>query len=444
SDLLNIGASGVTAYGKALGVVGENIANAQSTGYVRRDARLTTQGITATGGATIAPKVGSGVRVASVTRSTDAFRVADSRLTSADAARASARSRWLTAAETALPGGSSGVPATLTAVYNAGDALAGDPDGAVPRQRFLGAVDEAAGALRIGAEGLARVSEGITQEAQGSVDALNGALGALVKINASLMRTPPGTSAAANLADQRDAAIDTIAAQAGVDVAIGARGTATITLSGTPTVLADVNGAVTVDLAQAQDGRLSLSIGDGGRGTTLQPLSGALSGLTDAASAVASRRRQLDGVAIEFAGKMNAWSAAGRDAAGAQGGPLLMGTGAANIALVITDPAQVAAANDDAENGNALTLGAQRGAGGVEERAATLISGLAQTVAAAKAESSAASSRADSSALMREETSGVDLDREAADLLRFQQAYSGAAKVIQTARETLQSILSLF
>jgi flagellar hook-associated protein 1 FlgK len=38
----------------------------------------------------------------------------------------------------------------------------------------------------------------------------------------------------------------------------------------------------------------------------------------------------------------------------------------------------------------------------------------------------------------------VDLDNEAAELLRFQQAYSASAKIIQAARETLQDILNLF
>ena len=33
---------------------------------------------------------------------------------------------------------------------------------------------------------------------------------------------------------------------------------------------------------------------------------------------------------------------------------------------------------------------------------------------------------------------------EAAELMRFQQAYSGATKIIQVARETLQSIIDLF
>jgi flagellar hook-associated protein 1 FlgK len=42
----------------------------------------------------------------------------------------------------------------------------------------------------------------------------------------------------------------------------------------------------------------------------------------------------------------------------------------------------------------------------------------------------------------RDHVSGVDLDHETADLVRFQQAYEGSARVIQVARETFQSILS--
>ena len=44
----------------------------------------------------------------------------------------------------------------------------------------------------------------------------------------------------------------------------------------------------------------------------------------------------------------------------------------------------------------------------------------------------------------RDSLSSVDLDKEAADLLRFQQAYDASARIIQVARETMQSILAIF
>ena len=39
---------------------------------------------------------------------------------------------------------------------------------------------------------------------------------------------------------------------------------------------------------------------------------------------------------------------------------------------------------------------------------------------------------------------GVDLDREAADLLRFQQAYQASAQVISAAREMFSTLMKIF
>ena len=49
---------------------------------------------------------------------------------------------------------------------------------------------------------------------------------------------------------------------------------------------------------------------------------------------------------------------------------------------------------------------------------------------------------ADAAAAARDNVSQVDLDKEASELIRFQQAYSAAARTIQVARETMQTLLS--
>ena len=49
----------------------------------------------------------------------------------------------------------------------------------------------------------------------------------------------------------------------------------------------------------------------------------------------------------------------------------------------------------------------------------------------------------DNAAAARDAVSGVDLDTEAVDLIRFQQAYQASSRVIQVARETFQSILAI-
>jgi flagellar hook-associated protein 1 FlgK len=43
----------------------------------------------------------------------------------------------------------------------------------------------------------------------------------------------------------------------------------------------------------------------------------------------------------------------------------------------------------------------------------------------------------------REESSGVNLDDEAANLIRFQQAYQAAAQVIQAAQKSFDTLLQI-
>jgi flagellar hook-associated protein 1 FlgK len=113
--------------------------------------------------------------------------------------------------------------------------------------------------------------------------------------------------------------------------------------------------------------------------------------------------------------------------------------------LATSDPDAIAASSPaGAANGNLLALTPLRDANGAEHRWAALVAGHAQMVAAAKSENTTASARRDGAFAARDELTGIDLDQEAADLIRFQQAYDGSAKIIQVARETLQSILDLF
>lgn len=85
-----------------------------------------------------------------------------------------------------------------------------------------------------------------------------------------------------------------------------------------------------------------------------------------------------------------------------------------------------------------------RGPGSVEARWTNLVATGAQALSSAKSEAAAAKTWRDNSFAARDQISGVDLDFEAAELLRFQQAYGGSARIIQVARETLNTILDLF
>ena len=118
---------------------------------------------------------------------------------------------------------------------------------------------------------------------------------------------------------------------------------------------------------------------------------------------------------------------------------------AASIAaLQTTDPTAIAAASSAGTNGNLLNLSSLRGSTGIEQSWSGMVTDQGQIVASANTAQTAADATKSAAFSARDQTSGVDLDTEAAELLRYQQAYSGAAKVIQTAKDTMQSILDLF
>lgn len=147
TDLLSIGSSGLRAYRDALGTTSDNIANAQTAGYVRRTLRL--EEAVASGNnplyrAAVSP---GGVLVGGVQRSVDQWLVEDSRTSISNAERASARAEWLQAGERALGDGVNSVGPATTAMFNAADTLVADPANTSWRLAFLQSVDTAASAF---------------------------------------------------------------------------------------------------------------------------------------------------------------------------------------------------------------------------------------------------------------------------------------------------------
>ena len=76
ADLFEIGKSGVQSYRRALGVTGQNIANANTEGYNRRDARLAEVSATQGDILSVSDQAGLGVRVENIRRAFDDLIVA--------------------------------------------------------------------------------------------------------------------------------------------------------------------------------------------------------------------------------------------------------------------------------------------------------------------------------------------------------------------------------
>ncbi|MCI4591550.1 flagellar hook-associated protein FlgK [Sphingobium sp. BYY-5] len=443
SDLFIIGASGVKANRTAMAAISENIANASTPGYARRTVTTAESGSsTATMSLYVARANFGGTQVLSVNRASDPYLDASVRQTGMTLGSATARLRWLTDAENAMNDSSIGVGQLMTGMFQNMEKLAASPTDTSLRVTTLDSISRVSQAFNDTAADLKLVSEGIATEATASVDTINRSLDALADINNSLLRAQPGTSAYAQLLDSRDSALQDLSANLNVTIGFGAHDSVQISFGGQTLVSGD--SATSLSVAANADGTLALSLADGTALTA--PGSGTLGGLFSSAGTVADRRASLDTLAEQFVTDVNAWHAQGVTDSGAAGGALLAWSGsAATMAALDVQPADLALKSADGTlNGNLLTVSATlRGNGSVEQGWTTLVASHANLLGATKAEYDTATSRNDQAVAAREAVSGVDLDMEAADLLRIQQAYSASAKILQMAKETIDSILQI-
>jgi flagellar hook-associated protein 1 FlgK len=106
-------------------------------------------------------------------------------------------------------------------------------------------------------------------------------------------------------------------------------------------------------------------------------------------------------------------------------------------------------AGGTSDNRNALALAALNltdtvGTQTFAEAYGQLVSVVGATTQAAQNNAAAADTLLTQSQANRDSVSAVNLDEEAANLIRFQQSYQASAQIINTARELFNSLLAAF
>jgi flagellar hook-associated protein 1 len=443
SDMLSIGASGLRAYQTALTTVSENIANAGTVGYSRRTADI--REVASPGAARTGTVNGLGSAVSGIGRAGDMFRAAEVRTASADLARTETGATWLGRIENALSGNRLGD--RLTEFFTSARAVAADPSSVAPRAAMLEAASAAAAAFAGTGDALAGAAADLDAAAEAAVSQLGGLSAALGKVNSGLGRSAPGTSGAAALIDQRDQLLEAMSALADLDIGFDGAGRATVRAGSSGPTLVQGEAAAIVTYVRGTEGNVSFAAHIDGQTLSFAPNAGALSGMAEGAQRIADARVALDRLAQDFATGVNAVQAQGRDLSGNPGEPMFeIGDPASQLSLALADPRGIAAAavgGGIRDNRNLAALESVRTSGGFESKVAELVTTNAAALSARRTVSEAQTAIRDSAVTARDAASGVNLDEEAVDLLRFQQAYQASSRVIQIARETFQSILDI-
>jgi flagellar hook-associated protein 1 len=468
---LNIALSALQAEQASLDTTSHNIANASTVGYSRQVSNLVASpglGAASVWGMIIPGQTGQGVQVADVTRIRDQFNDNNLRANYATQGEADVRQATWQNIESALPEpGDNGLQAAMSSMWNAMQNVSTNPEDAGSRQALAQSVQALGQAFQNASSTLTQQRADVDTQANTMVDTINADSAQIAKLNTSISNLESVGQNPNDLLDQRDNIIDQLSALGNTTVTPGANGVVTVTLGGA--LVVDPSTATGLPATAVTRSTFNTGYGSATLGVAAGLTGGQLKGLLDAYTttlnpAVAgSTPAKLDQLAISLHDALNTQNEAGFDLNGTAGGPLFAGTtitSASQLAVdpgVIADPSLIAASSTAAgapgDSTNMIAMIAIRAAaspsgstlGGktFDDYYAGMVSGMGLSAQTATTDSTNAATVVDTLSNQRSQVSGVSLDEEMTNLVKFQHAYAAAGRAMATMNTMLDSLISM-
>jgi flagellar hook-associated protein 1 FlgK len=429
---------GLLAQQRSLDVTSHNIANASTVGYTRQEATLTASTpltVTTSGGAS-AGALGTGVDVQSYRRVRDQFLDLQYRGQNMGLGEQTARSDALSQVELSFAEPSdNGIANALGKFWSAWGDVTNGPESAPARQALV----DNARSLSQQINDLQSSLAGARQRAADEYTQLAGAGGEVNRISSDLastlnaIRDSEMTGAQPNdLYDRRDVLLDQLSSMGQVSVTQSPAGSMDVSLGGVTIVDADdTTGVATVPAGSFPP---PFTSSPGGR-------LGALLDLQSSTGPIASYQTDLAAMAQSLADSVNGiYSASGTSF-------FTYGTGANGVPeLKLNEPAisattLVGGIGGASDNGLALQIARLRG-GDADKRYSQLVTRMGNDVAGAQRAQATAQILTDNLSDRRESVSGVSLDEEMTNIIRFQRAYQASARAMSTTDEMLDTLIN--
>ena len=451
---LSIALRSMMAQQGAIGVTTNNIANINTPGYARETAVLLEESPLIKGSLGF----GNGVVLSEIRGVRD--RVLEMRINQETQRQSSLESYVSSMQQAAAVFNETqgiGLQNVIDGFFNSVQSLSGDPTSIPLRQGVISAGKNMTAAFQATAENLQTIRTGIDRqvgEVVGQVNTLTSQVAELNKQIASLQGLGQG---AEQLIDQRNVMVKNLAQLVDVSATDPGDGSLTV-VSGSGAAL--VVGTQSFALNTSKDPTTGMTrILSQGNDVTANISGGQLAGIIKARDQdLPSLSNNLDDLAAGIITSVNATHSNGFDLNGNQGTmfftpftPSTTGSNAgaaATFAVQVSDPSLVAASSDGSpgSSGNLTALAGLRSQAIVNGKSiGDFYSGMVFSLGN---EISNATAGLDAQALVlqqldnqRNAVSGVSMDEEAANLIRYQRAFEAAARVVNVVDQLTQTII---
>ncbi|MEC8158564.1 MAG: flagellar hook-associated protein FlgK [Pseudomonadota bacterium] len=539
SNIFDVGSSALNSLQRAISTTGNNIANANTDGYSRREVEFASRTPNRIGGVTL----GTGVEISSIRRAYDQFLTQDVRARTSSSGYYSLYSTTAEQIDNLMADPATSISSAMDQFFAAMEAVADSPTSQPERQVLLSEAGTLANRFNYVDARLSELAENTNEQMSVFVMDINQYTKDIAQLNqqiARLERTPGGSPN--DLLDQRDRAIESLSKLVRVDTRLQEDGSINVFTSSGHRLVSQA-GAETVRLSAAPqpDGPVRLYIsapGGADAEITAVSLGGELGAAMDVSKNVIDRaRRDIGLLAVGLTETFNTQHKAGdtlNQVAGSEfftsitpvatASPLNSGTtavsaviddatqmtgasyqidytdsvvtitnlltnatqeingttvsidgltftvspfsnltdgdrflveptgrAASSMAVAITDTSDIAAANSGGnvgDNRNMLSLIALRETNNLKDGTKSVYDIYNSAVSQVAVDTRSARANADTEVSLlqsvtdrRDGLIGVNLEEEAANLIRYQQAYQAAAQIITTANDVFDTLL---
>jgi flagellar hook-associated protein 1 FlgK len=469
---LNTAYTGLVAARQGLNVVGQNIANANTDGYTRQRVSTSALGATAsTGVFSQGARVGEGVALVGIERLASTQLDSRVRATAATAGYTAVRANALASIEDSLnEPGENGISAKLDEFWAGWQTLSNGTDTAAPAALLLGTAGELVTQISEGYRAVSTEWTSVRTDLNNMVSELNGAATQVAALNVQIRQSLATGGTANELLDQRNSLTTTIAALTGATVTEQADGTVNVLVGGNALVSGetahqlDVTGArvmqdnVSVQLEWRGSARTPVSVDGGEIAGALSLLGPASQDTLATGGALAEAADAYNSFAQDLAKKVNDIYETGFTQAGETQQKffaIAAGTPAAQALSIVPKASAdmaVRASNDSGAYDSTIADAiAQLGAGFAPDGSVIVSPStvwsdfVTKTGVLTQSElqsAALASSMSSGAANQQLANSSVDLDEENVNLLMFQHAYQGAARMMTAVDEMLDTLIN--